>query len=202
MKFQKLHKLDIDDNIDTKNVELPQEYLDKLKTMFKTLIDFLDEHNIEYFIEGGTLLGCVRDKGQIKWDDDVDLGMLPSHYNNFRKVLQKFSQKGYRVIDYPQNVIKISDLNNAYFRTTVDEELTPRTACIDIFQYVLQKQYYVLENKQAREYFKGATFHKSELYPLKEYDYEDFKVKGANIPEGYLSRCYGDWKKRCIHIYT
>jgi len=43
------------------------ETLGKIKKIF-------DKHNIEYWLDEGTLLGAVREKKIIKWDHDIDLG--------------------------------------------------------------------------------------------------------------------------------
>lgn len=49
-------------------------------TLLKQLHKFCQENNLGYWLDYGTLLGAVRHKGYIPWDDDIDVGMMMSDY--------------------------------------------------------------------------------------------------------------------------
>lgn len=49
----------------------------------KRFVAFCDEHELRYFMLGGTFLGAVRHKGFVPWDDDMDFGMYREDYERF-----------------------------------------------------------------------------------------------------------------------
>lgn len=48
--------------------------------VLRDVLKALDELDIPYYMQGGTMLGAVRHEGFIPWDDDVDLGIIRQDY--------------------------------------------------------------------------------------------------------------------------
>lgn len=61
---------------------LRQIQLANLK-MMQILDELCKNNGLEYWLDFGNLLGAVRHKGFIPWDDDVDVGMLREDYERF-----------------------------------------------------------------------------------------------------------------------
>ena len=83
-----------------------------------------EENNITYYLTAGSLLGAVRHKGFIPWDDDIDVVMLRKDYDKFERICRSqladnyFYQSYHTDSDFPFYFSKIR-LND----TEVEEEV-------------------------------------------------------------------------------
>ena len=76
----------LQNNENTNNdVKLAQKYL---LVLLKYLHNLCTSHNIKYSLESGTLLGAVREKGFIPWDDDADISLVRSEYDRLINILK------------------------------------------------------------------------------------------------------------------
>lgn len=76
--------------MDFNNLKLisPEEIKKIELILLKEITDICDENNLSYTLDSGTLLGAVRHKGFIPWDDDIDIAMPYPDYNKLIKLLR------------------------------------------------------------------------------------------------------------------
>lgn len=103
--------------------------------------DICKRHNIRWFADCGTLIGAVRHRSFIPWDDDLDICMLQGDYLKFLDVAKAELPEGYTIL----NLDTKEDYSNFLTRIVNTDEINtspkflganhgfPYTAGIDIF---------------------------------------------------------------------
>lgn len=96
-----------------------------------------EKHHIPFFLAYGSLLGAVRHKGYIPWDDDIDIWVPSMSYKDFLKAMQEESK--YEILDWRNKknawndaFTKISDSRTVVTRR--DGKPSPyRGVSVDVF---------------------------------------------------------------------
>lgn len=109
-----------------------------LLMMLEDIDETCRENGLEYILIGGTAIGCVRHKGFIPWDDDVDIAMTRSDYEKFRTAVGKKYPDKYRLTDairknnYGKNIPKLR-LNGTIYKTLLKVDPDDKEITADIF---------------------------------------------------------------------
>lgn len=98
--------------------------LEERKKILLDVLVYIDdvcrEHDINYSLASGTLLGAIRHKGFIPWDDDIDIMLLRKDYNKLLNILSK--QSDYTLItihskNYYLPFAKLCDKNTVLYES-------------------------------------------------------------------------------------
>lgn len=83
--------------------------------ILKEVADYCDKNHLRYYLTGGTLLGAVRHKGFIPWDDDIDIAMPRPDYEKFTELTQ-----GNLTDNFEVNVFENKGNHSRLFMRVVD----------------------------------------------------------------------------------
>ena len=139
--------------------------------MLIAVISTCEKLGLKYYMLGGTLLGAVRHKGFIPWDDDIDIGMLRKDYDVFVKKAQAFLPESLFVQTYitdpnfPMNFCKIRNSETTFIESSIKNLKINHGVFIDVFP---------------------LDFHPDNKLSLKRYDLKN-KLLISRISEIYAS---------------
>lgn len=81
------------------NEKLMRKIQSELMPLLKEFKRICEKNHISYFLCAGSVLGAVRHKGFIPWDDDIDIGMLRSDYEKLIKIADEELSEGFLLMD-------------------------------------------------------------------------------------------------------
>lgn len=162
------------------------------------IVEICNKEELEYFLIGGTLLGAVRHKGFIPWDDDLDIAMPRNDYRKFINLFkEKYINEKYS-IDYINNnkyywlpFIKIRNNNTIYQEKWQKDYNGEKGIWVDIFpldnaskkiSVYLEIQEYLIKKIKGLLYIKNLRQLKKEDVFLKKLMIKLVK----KIPNGLL----------------
>lgn len=119
------------------------EDLRKLQSTMLEMLKLVDkicrEHDIQYSLCSGTLLGAVRHKGFIPWDDDLDIRMTRENYDRFLSVWNTIKPDGYFLQNkenspkFSHTFTKIRKNHTTFVQIDLEEGLYHNGIFVDVF---------------------------------------------------------------------
>lgn len=109
--------------------------------MLKRLVTFFEEHDLKYTIYCGTLLGAVRHKGFIPWDDDVDLAMPLEDYRKFLELSAELGPE-YSVVHFDNsdhtyyNWARVCNDKTTLLKKDQDRYIDDYGVAIDVYPFI------------------------------------------------------------------
>lgn len=176
-------------------IKLDDKYLEKSLRLLERATTFLEKYNIPYWLEGGTLLGIIRENRLLPWDNDLDISIRSEDFDRLRRILPKFfyrgmiaKVRGHKIDDPPfqkgeVRLIKVYATKYLFFKTPL---------VLDIFvKKKLDDQYYwVVGVKRRAKKAVPARFY-DELTTV-QFNHKTYSI--PKLTDEYLTYRYGDWR--------
>lgn len=186
------------------------KHLQKVQLMIlKYFIKVCEENNLTYFIYGGSLLGTIRHKGFIPWDDDIDVIMFRKDFEKLTEIFKNDIDEKYSFIDvlneetYPYTFGRLLLKNTVFSEWWHDQVDFTQNIFIDIF--ILDN---IPNNKVKRFIHKWKSFalNQATMYALIRFDNTSKSKKIIQQIVYYLIKILPispySIKKRCVESFS
>ena len=161
-----------------------------VQIIYQTMLDihdFFQQNNITYWIDSGTLLGAVRHRGLIKWDDDLDLCIFEEHEKELLKLFPILKLAGYEMVGMPFGY-KIYPINGI----DIPNGRPWKHPGCDIFIMTTDGNKAFYKHRFSRERDGNLEGNLSDILPMRTYFFGPLIVMGPRNPLPYLKSWYGE----------
>lgn len=163
------------------------QILEELYLVIKYTTLFLEKHQIDYCIESGTLIGCVRHDGIIPWDNDIDIMIFKEGYFKLKTLMNEYNKHNFKILHVTPG-FKLFYKDIAYgelFLYDYDKnENIYRMAYPLINKNGLLEPTFITSDL----YYSNQRYKKEDLFPTQMVLFEDFSVRAPyNIKEVLLT---------------
>ena len=142
-------------------------------SIFREFAAICEAHGLQYFLDGGTLLGAVRHKGFIPWDDDLDVAMPRKDYERFCQIAPDalpeglFFQSYHSDPHYPNPFAKIRREGTTFGEKIYEGCKMRGGVFIDVFPYDVfpEKRSQQLRQGLSVEWYKHLLLCKDRVRP-------------------------------------
>lgn len=137
--------------------------INEQKRIMLIMMDYIDSfcrsNNIKYFLYGGSLIGAIRHKGYIPWDDDIDICMMRQDYDKFLAIFSDPNNR-YRLITPETNPGYYLPTAKVYDDATILKEKVSAGVPIGVFIDVFPLDYSFDDYNEACSFGKKVGFYR------------------------------------------
>jgi phosphorylcholine metabolism protein LicD len=175
-----------DITLEGKNLVEAESLLSKVTSIFESC-------GVNYWLEGGTLLGIRRENRLLPWDNDLDISIHSNELDKLETLVSKLKQHKLRIrarkFNQDYKFCRKGDLRMIKIRNKSFFGLIKGKVCFDVFiKYTLEdKTYWEIDNKT-----KNVPSKYYDSFLKKEYNGKEYTI--PELTDEYLTYRYGDWQ--------